>query len=466
MTARQSPPNIRASRPPTAARGIAAAFASAAFLILAGCHTPAGCDRPDVAGDVAARFGTSPNPASKALPPGRAIIPDGLAAGAPMNEEQAVLLALWNNAFFLESLAEIDLTRADLVQAGLLPNPEFLYYWSAPNKPFRYLLDFPLEALYLRPIRVKAAAAENERACAKLTQLGLDLIRDTRQAYADLKLAHDRMAVAQQAVDLRSSVVKFAETRLKAGDASPLEVSTARIDALRVEQDLIRSRYDVNAAEERLRNLTGLSDFTGPLVPEKDVFDPRLEIPVEELTAEAVRTRPDALAADHAARAASERVRFARLGWFRFLGILDATTGRATGHEFGPALRVTVPIFNRNQGGIARAEAEFEQLDRRRQTTHNLIVMDVRTAFARYQQARSELDFLAAKTRPEVDTAIRRVEAAYQKGNITYLLVLETQRQLIDTYAREAQLRADLRRAWAELERSTGRRLTPPEPPR
>jgi len=39
------------------------------------------------------------------------------------------------------------------------------------------------------------------------------------------------------------------------------------------------------------------------------------------------------------------------------------------------------------------------------------------------------------------------------------VLVLETSRQLIDTRAREAQLRADLTRAWAELERAVGRRM-------
>ena len=121
---------------------------------------------------------------------------------------------------------------------------------------------------------------------------------------------------------------------------------------------------------------------------------------------------------------------------------------------------MTVPIFNRNQGGIARAEAELDQLDRRQQTVHNQIVQDVRTAFARYQQARAELDLLQRKTRPEVEAAIRRAEAAFKEGNVTYLIVLETNRQLIDTYAREAQLHADLRRAWAELERTVGRRLT------
>src|SRR4029077_13738330 len=150
-------------------------------------------------------------------------------------------------------------------------------------------------------------------------------------------------------------------------------------------------------------------------------------------------------------QASAERLRIARLGWVRFLGLLDATSGRNTGHEFGPALRMTVPIFNRNQGGIARAEAERDQFDRRRQTVHNQIVMDVRTAYARYKQSRVELDFLQGKTRPEAELALRRAETAYKEGNVTYLIVLETNRQLIDTYAREAQLHADLRRSWSEL---------------
>jgi len=193
--------------------------------------------------------------------------------------------------------------------------------------------------------------------------------------------------------------------------------------------------------------------------------DVRLEAPALRGLIDCLDARPDAVAAGHAARAAGERRRIARLGWVRLLGILDATSGRGTGHEFGPALRMTVPIFNRNQGGVARAEAEFAQLDRRRETVHNQIVMDVRTAFARYQQARAELDLLRRKTRPEVEAAIKRAEAAYKEGNATYLIVLEANRQLIDTYAREAALYAELRRAWAELERGVGRRLAPPVPP-
>ena len=455
MTERPIPPYHGATRP-----GRAGLLALVAFAVL-GCATPRGHDRAGVSRRVEERFGQPTDAGGR----GDRVVPDDLARGDVLAKDRAVLLALHNNAAFREALVELDLTRADLVQAGLLPNPEFVYFWPVHDKPYKYFLDFPVESLWLRPVRIKAAAAENERACARLTQLALDLIRDTRQAYADLQLAHDRVRVAERAVALRERVAALAEARLEAGDASPLEAATARIDGLQARQDLTRVGYDVTVAQERLRNFLGLSSCSIPLVPDDALFDPRTDLEADALVAEAVATRPDAVAAGHAARAAGERRRIARLGWVRLLGILDATSGRGTGHEFGPALRMTVPIFNRNQGGVARAEAEFAQLDRRRETVHNQIVMDVRTAFARYQQARAELDLLRRKTRPEVEAAIKRAEAAYKEGNATYLIVLEANRQLIDTYAREAALYAELRRAWAELERGVGRRLAPPVPP-
>jgi cobalt-zinc-cadmium efflux system outer membrane protein len=426
-------------------------------LAVAGCATPPARDRASVSHAVESRFGES-----IATMPGhdQVIIPPELAAGAPLSEEQAVVLALWNNALFRELLVELDLTRADLVQAGLLPNPEFLYYWPEPNKPFKYLVDFPIESIYLRQVRLKVSAAENERAGGKVTQLALDLIRDTRQAYADLQLAQDRVSVAERALALRERILELAEARLKAGDATPLEVATARIDTLQTAQALAAVRFEVTVAGERVRNLTGLSGYAFPLLTDNTLFDPRTELAVDDLVAEAVRSRPDAVAAEHAAQAAAVRTRFAKIGWVRFLGLLDATSGTKTGHALSPALRMTVPIFNHNQGAIARAEAEHDQLVRRQQTVYNQIVMDVRTSFARYGQARTELDLLRKKTRPEVEATIRRAEAAYKEGNVTYLIVLEMNRQLIDTYAREAQLDADLRRAWAELERGVGRRLT------
>jgi cobalt-zinc-cadmium efflux system outer membrane protein len=387
------------------------------------------------------------------------VLPNGVPLDERLTEEAAVLLALWNNALFQEQLADLGIARGDLVQAGLLPNPEFVYYFPAHEKPLKYLFDFPLEALWLRPIRMQAAARESSRVCDRLTQTALDLIRDVRQAYADLLLARGRVRVAEEAVRLRTQIARLAAAKVEAGDISPQEAATARVDALLSEQDLARVRYDMALAEERLRLLLGLGAVRAPL--QLDDTPPPLgaDPDAEALTAFAVASRADALASEQGVAAAAERLRLARLGWVRLLGIGDATSGRNTGHEFSPAFRFTVPIFNWNQGNIARAEAELERAERNRVTVRNLIISDVHQAHYRYTQARAELDVLEGRVRPEVEAAIRRAELAYREGNTPYVVVLETTRQLLDSRLRREVLQSELRRSWADLERSVGRRL-------
>ncbi len=454
----------REHKPGRAARR--AGFVGAALLsLLAGCKTvPPACNQADVSAKVEGRTGF---PFGSAPCPGQLTLPNGASLGDGLAEEEAVLIALWNNAAFQEVLNDLGVARGDLIQAGLLPNPEVIYFFPVPGKPYKYAIELPIDALWLRPIRVAAAGREVERVCDRLTQAGLDLIRDTRVAYAEVLVAQGRLQVARDAVEIRGQIARFAEARLKVGDISAQEASTARIDALLAQQDLVRTGYDVTLAEERLRNMMGVGDDRTPLTlvapppPRRDGLD------AEQLTAEAVATRPDALAAERAAAAAAERLRLSKVSWIRFLGLLDATSGTRTGHEFGPAFRVTLPVFNRNQGGVARAEAEWQRLERARQTVHNQIVLDVHLAHARYGQARAEIAVLDEKTRPEAEAAIRRAESAYREGNTPYVVVLETTRQLLDTRLRQALLEAELRRAWAELERSVGRRLDgpPPEPP-
>jgi cobalt-zinc-cadmium efflux system outer membrane protein len=179
----------------------------------------------------------------------------------------------------------------------------------------------------------------------------------------------------------------------------------------------------------------------------------------ELLMVEATTTRPELLAANQAVATASERVRLAQVNWIRFLGILDATSGRDTGHEFSPAFRVTLPVFHRNQGIVARAEAALDQAARQHEAVRQRIILEVREAHLRYVQAAAELEIVNAKVMPEVEAGIRRAENAYREGNLGYVVVLESTRQFLQSLARREQLLGDLRRAWAELERSVGRRI-------
>jgi outer membrane protein TolC len=97
-------------------------------------------------------------------------------------------------------------------------------------------------------------------------------------------------------------------------------------------------------------------------------------------------------------------------------------------------------------------------------TAQHLALFDVQRSFAQYQQARAEMDVLEGRVLPEVERAIARSERAYREGNASYLIVLESTRQLLDSRLRRAVLAGDLRRFWAELERSVGQKLYVGEP--
>lgn len=438
-------------------RQASAAFALLLAIACCGCaQDRESCGPAHVSESLVCRTGYSLGPEGS---PGDLFLPNGANVADGLDEDEAVLIALWNNALFQELLTDLGVARGDLIQAGLLPNPEIAYFFPVSDKPYKYAFDLPLEALWLRPIRIAAAERESARVCERLTQAALDLIRDTRQAYANVLLAQEQLQIAEEAVRIRRGVADQAKARLQAGDVSVQEEATARIDAQAAQQDVVRIQYNVKLAEERLRNLLTLGADRTPLVLNRDMRAPLVVLDADSLAEDAVSTRPDSLAAEQNAAAASERLRISQIGWVRFLGVLDATSGQDTGHEFGPAFRSTLPIFNWNQGAIARSEAELQRAMRQCETVSNQIRLDVHQAHLRYAQARAELTILQEQVRPEAAAAIRRAEAAYREGETPYVVVLQTTRQFLDSRNREEQLKADVRLAWAELERSVGRRL-------
>jgi len=444
--------------PRTSVGRTARAMAVLILVSLTACSSrPRPCSPADVSTKVRCRTGYS----FRTVPcDGRVVWPNGASLADGLTEDEAVLIALWNNAAFQELLTDLGIARGDLVQAGLLPNPEVVYFFPVSDKPFKYAFDLPIEAFWLRPIRVAAARRESARVCNQLTQSALNLIRDVRQSYADVLLARGQLRVAEEGVQIWGRIAELAETRLKAGDISVQEAAAAKIDALRAQQDAARIAFESPVAEQRLRNLMGTPFDGSPLAIDDTAPPVGEELDVDLLTAEAVAARPDALAAQQNAAAAAERSRLARIGWVRLLGIGDATSGTRTGHEFGPAIRVTLPLFHRNQGNIARADAEWEKARRHRIAVRDQIVLDVRQAHYRYAQARAEFAVLDTRVRPDVEAAIRRAQRAYLEGQTSYIVVLETTRRLLDARLRQEQLHAELRRSWAELERSVGRRLS------
>jgi cobalt-zinc-cadmium efflux system outer membrane protein len=377
-----------------------------------------------------------------------------------LSEDEAATLGLWNNPAYQELLADLHITQADVIQSHQLTNPEISTMFPLGVKQWEFTLMVPLDVLVLRPRRVVAAQLESQRVAERLVQDGLNVVRDVRWAYVDLVLAKGLFRLAEEGLQLRSQITRIAEARVQAGAVAELDVSAIRLDALFSGEEVARTARGVDLAREQLRFLLGLASTGIPVEVMALEEVPPVELRVEELVSEAVASRPDLRALKLALAAACERARLARYDYFNVSGALpDINSQGRKGFEAGPGLRLSIPVFNRNQGAIARAEAEVARLQRQYTRLQDTIVLEVRQAHTRLLQAQQDSRIWREQVLPQADQAVASAEKALEEDGVSLLLVLETTRQLLDARQRALQAAADCHRAVAELERSVGRRV-------
>ena len=437
-------------------------------LLLAGCSTSKHCSRTcaKVGGELAARTDF----AVPCVGPGQFVLPSGVNLGDGLTEDEAIMSALANNGPFRATLTQLNMAEGDLVQASLLTNPSFTTFIPVGVKQWEWTLYLPIEAFLLRPQREAIASSDYQRVAQELVQNGLTLVRDVRVAYADLAVAIAQWELALETMKIRQGIVDLTEARLNRGDISGLEAMTARIDEVNARADAALLEQDVVIARNRLGQLMGLppNQVPGdaPLARPADVGP--LHLPA--LIDGALASRPDAQAANWAIDAARHRTRVARWQFLRVDAVADANGKGQKGFEIGPGLRLDIPIFNRNQGGVIRADAEVAQAMHNRDAVHQQIVQEVRTAAAQWVQADVQLGILEEQLVPSLREALSIAEKGFADGGTDYLLVLRTTSEYLAARRRVLDQLAALRRARAELERSIGGRLQPvpeelPPPP-
>lgn len=434
----------------------AIAVMATAFL-LAGCQTAELSQRRStVSADVSSRFGSNLSEESEA---GTVQLPPGVATDDGLTEDEAVAISLWNNAAYQALLADLGISSAQLFDAGLIADPQFQIFFPLGPKQLEFTTFQAVDALWLQPVREKAAELDLDRVSQSMVQNGLDVIRDARVAHASLLLAQEQAAVAREAESLRTQIAALAQKRLDAGDISELEATTSRIDALQARATAGRAAQDVELARQQLRTLLGLAMHGDSLNAIADADTLSLPQNAESLVSTALAMRPDLRAAELAIEAECERAGLAENQFMNLDAVYDANGSGSRGFESGAGLRFTIPIFNRNQGGIAIADAQLEKAARQYVAVRDQVTLEVRTAHTQLQQAQQNLTLVRDEILPALQQAQELARRNYENGGAPYFLVLQTTSQYLDTRMRDLQLHADMRRAVAELERGVGMKL-------
>ncbi|MBI2882899.1 MAG: TolC family protein [Candidatus Methylomirabilis oxyfera] len=347
----------------------------------------------------------------------------------------ALQIAGRQNPGLLTEMTARQIASGDAATAALLPNPEVLIR----SEGFRGGSFVDRQELFVEASQeIQTAGKRTQRiavagANLRATEADIDntarLLRFTvKQTYFQIVLARADLAVARDLLADFDRTIRSKEEQFRLGEISGAELRRVQVERFRVFDDVVAAELNLKQARVALLTLLGVTDPTF----EFDVTEELVKgEPVGSLTplhAEALQNRPD-LKAQHQrfVRAREQKGleqarRFPNL--FPFVGYKRNFSEDSV--LFG--VSAPLPLFNRNQGGIIRAQAEEEResLQLRRSETQALLEVD--QAFNRFESERRRLEGLETEYLPKARESREIAEAAHKLGAIDLTAFLDAQR--------------------------------------
>lgn len=444
------------------------------FLLLAGCASmPKDRGLSEVGGLVASRGETAPawpvNATDELEAAGRikALLAGGLDA------EEAVEVALLNNAGLRAALEEVGVSHAELVTASRPANPVASFFARFPDgstgaRGTNLGLDLTqsLLGLLALPARTAAAEAHVRAATLRAADETLALAARTRTAFYTVQAARSVAAMRSLTAQAAGLSAELSRRLHAAGNLSALQLA---LDEAEHEELLAEAgRAEAELAEARIEaaRLMGLGETpwetsdTLPGLPDNDPAP-------EGLVLLALDNRLD-LASARALADAKGRERGLAVDW-RFLDdlALGVSSEKETDGRWvvGPSLEISLPVFDQGQGRVAEAEGRLRQQ-----------LWEVRGLAA---DAAAEVRGLSAMLAARRDVAVRlrdrvvplreRAVAEWQKhynfmlaGYVELLAAKRAEYQAYEAYVLAVR---DWWTALAQLRRAAGGRL-PGDAPR
>ncbi|RMD70665.1 MAG: TolC family protein, partial [Gammaproteobacteria bacterium] len=349
--------------------------------------------------------------------------------GLDMTEIAA--LAVVNNPKLKVARAERGIARAQLLAAGLLPDPKWDLSLDHPTgagvQAYSLSLGYPIQRLITRRADVKAAKAAVRKA-------DLDLLWQEWQVAQKAKLLFVQWHMQEKRLHLIKAFKGRSpfsyEKAMKAMDRGELTLETGspflaammdadkRLNAL--EREHLQTRHELLA-------LLGLS----PAMRLPLVKIPPLP-PWPSFQASLVRHRPDLLALKAGYESQESRLRSAVLA--RFPGLtfgLDRARDTDGVHTLGFSLTLRFPLWNRNRGEIAVQKATRERLRAEYQARLNQAVGDIR----RLQEAQALLRKQHTRLKEQLsalEPIVAKAREAFASGNLDALRYVSLEENLLN----------------------------------
>jgi cobalt-zinc-cadmium efflux system outer membrane protein len=377
----------------------------------------------------------------------------------PVRLDQAIRYAIEHNPTLAAARREVNATEGQVLQGSLRPNPEFNYQADDVSRFGRTStaeVGVPFETGGKREARVRSAGLGRDVALADLGSAELRLRSAVIAAFFDVLAAQELRATAEESVRLAQRATDIAAKRVAAGKISPVEETRARVAEAGARVTLNQSESELRNSRRRLTSLWGntapsFTEASGdveqlPAAPTADLILGRLESAPQLRRAQRELERRKALVTLEQARSVPDFT--VSLGVKRNLDL--------PGEQALVALKVPLPIFNRNQGNLQEALRRQEKAAEELQATQTALSSTALQALENVNARRRDADLLRQEVLPGARSTYEAATIGFENGKFSFLEVLDAQRTLIAAKSQYLIGLANFHRAQAELESLIG----------
>src|SRR5690606_11714151 len=361
-----------------------------------------------------------------------------------ISREDAETMFLQNNLLLISEKLNIESQKAEVIQARLWPNPEFsiseINLWKnstvEPSPPFlgnfgrNQQIAFELQQLEQTAGKRKKLIAMEQVDVSKAEQYFEDLLRglklELRNQLTDLQYIQQSIKVHQNLIDNISTLTNAYQNQLNKGNISKAEYVRLKAQELEINKEILELTRESNEIQKELKLLLRTSP-TAVIEIADDGFvkdtKPYEAIFIEQIVLEAKENRPYyklALLEEEYSNKLLSYEKAQRIPDLTF-GVNYDRNGNTMLDFVGFGVSFYLPVFNRNKGGIKKAQISIESAKYQKEQTVLTIENEIFLAYKSLQQAVDFVKSIEPDYEKDLDLLLENYTKNFTSKNVSML---------------------------------------------
>ena len=387
--------------------------------------------------------------------------------------EQAIELAKRANPTLQANRTLISQSQEQEVTANLRPNPllssdaQYLPLFSPSLWSSDYIdttAQFDLGVGYLfergqkRQHRLRAAKDITAVTEAQVLDMERTTAGNTAQEFVAVLLAKSNLELATQLLASYQHSVGISEEQYKAGGLSKVDLLRIQLQTLQFQSDVSAARIAKVQALASLRRLMGYDSVPRDYDIAGDLTYQPLSSRLEDLQARALALRPDLQAAHRGVASARSQIALAKANAKQDVNA-TFNYGHVNASNVGAFyINIPLPIFNRNQGEVARTYYALTQSQYLERGAEQQVLTEVENAYEALRTSEEVVQLYKQGYLQQAQQALEITQFSYQHGAASLLDFLDAERSYRATELSYRQALANYMSALEQLRQAVGTR--------